>query len=65
MAKMVGEGKLGGVAFESDDLGKEYQGNVFVTPHNAYYTKESLEKMFDIWVQTMASTIAEPINTVN
>lgn len=65
MAKMVGEGKLGGVAFESDDLSKEYQGNVFVTPHNAYYTKESLEKMFDIWVQTMVSTTAEPINTVN
>lgn len=65
MAKMVEEGKLGGVAFESDDLDKEYKGNVFVTPHNAYYTKESLEKMFDIWVQSMISAIDSPINKIN
>ena len=65
MAKMVEEGKLGGVAFESDDLDKEYKGNVFVTPHNAYYTKESLERMFEIWVQTMISTTNEPINKIN
>ena len=45
MAQMVEDGKLGGVAFESDDLSREYKGNVFVTPHNAYYTQESLEKM--------------------
>ena len=44
MAQMVEDGKLGGVAFESDDLSKEYKGNVFVTPHNTYYTQESLEK---------------------
>lgn len=65
MAKMVEEGKLGGVAFESDDLDTKYNGNVFVTPHNAYYTKESLEKMFDIWVQTMLSMTEEPINVVS
>ncbi len=65
MAKMVEEGKLGGVAFESDDLSKEYKGNVFVTPHNAYYTQESLEKMFEIWVQSMISAIDNPINKVN
>ena len=65
MAKMVEEGKLGGVAFEDNDLSKEYKGNVFVTPKNAYYTKESLERMFDIWVQTMISTTSEPINKVN
>lgn len=65
MAKMVEEGKLGGVAFESDDLSKEYKGNVFVTPHNAYYTKESLDKMFEIWVQSMLSAKDAPINRVN
>lgn len=64
MAEMVEQGKLGGVAFESDDLSRQYNGNVFVTPHNAYYTKESLEKMFDIWVQTMVSITENPINTV-
>ena len=65
MAKMVEEGKLGGVAFESDELSKQYDGNVYVTPHNAYYTKESLEKMFNIWVESILSTIDNPINKVN
>lgn len=65
MAKMVGEGQLGGVAFESDDLGKSYDGNVFITPHNAYYTKEALEQMFEIWVKTMLSATGEIINRVN
>ena len=65
MAQMVEEGKLGGVAFESDDLSKVYRGNVFVTPHNAYYTQESLEKMFEIWVQSMLSAVDSPINKVN
>ena len=54
-----------GVAFESDDLSKEYKGNVFATPHNAYYTQESLEKMFEIWVQSMLSATDNPINKVN
>ena len=65
MAKMVEDGKLGGVAFESDDISKQYKGNVFVTPKNAYYTKESLEKMFEIWVQTILSTTDKPINQIN
>jgi phosphoglycerate dehydrogenase-like enzyme len=65
MAELVEAGKLGGVAFESDDLSKEHKGNVFVTPHNAYYTKESLEKMFEIWVNTMISAAETPINRVN
>ena len=65
MAQMVEDGKLGGVAFESDDLSKEYRGNVFVTPYNAYYTQESLEKMFEIWVQSILSVADDPINKVN
>ena len=65
MAKMVGEGQLGGVAFESDDLGKSYDRNVFITPHNAYYTKEALEQMFEIWVKTVLSVTGEIINRVN
>ena len=65
MAQMVEDGKLGGVAFESDDLSKEYRGNVFVTPYNAYYTQESLEKMFEIWVQSILSAADDPINKVN
>lgn len=65
MAKLVAEGKLGGVAFESDNLEKEYTGNVFVTPHNAYYTKEALTQMFEIWVNTILSTTNQIINQVN
>ncbi len=65
MAKMVEEGKLGGVAFESDDLNEKYNGNIFVTPPNAYYTKESLEKMIEIWTQAMISITKEPINRVS
>jgi len=65
MAEMVEEGKLGGVAFESNDLGREYRGNVFVTPPNAYYTKEALEKMFEIWVDTMVAAKDQPRNKVN
>lgn len=65
MAKMVERGELGGVAFESDDLSRKYKGNVFVTPKNAYYTKEALEKMFETWVETMMSTTNEMKNKVN
>lgn len=66
MAKMVEQGKLGGVAFESNDVkSSDYKGNVFVTPPNAYYTKESLGKMFEVWVETMCSTIGKTINIVN
>lgn len=66
MAKMVEEGKLGGVAFESNDLSKKYHGNVFVTPPNAYYTEGSLGKMFNIWTDTMLSAAGEEIiNRVN
>ncbi len=65
MARMVERGELGGVAFESDDPSRKYKGNVFVTPKNAYYTKEALEKMFEIWVETMMSTTNEMKNKVN
>lgn len=62
-------GKLGGVAFESNDpeiLNRQYQGNVFVTPANAYYTKESLAQMFEIWTTTITSVADGSIqNQVN
>lgn len=62
-------GKLGGVAFESNDpevLNRQYQGNIFVTPANAYYTKESLAQMFEIWTSTIASVADGSIqNQVN
>jgi len=62
-------GELGGVAFESDDpefLQHQYKSNIFVTPHNAYYTHEALKRMFEIWTDSICS-IAEgkTINKVN
>lgn len=62
-------GELGGVAFESDDpavLNHSYNGNIFVTPHNAHCTKEALARMFEIWTDSMIA-IAENniINQVN
>lgn len=62
-------GELGGLAFESDDpkvLQREYRSNVFVTPPNAYYTREALGRLFQIWTDTMMSVAkGEVINRVN
>lgn len=62
-------GELGGVAFESDDpeiLHREYKSNIFVTPPNAWYTKEALARMFEIWTKSMISIVDDKnINQVN
>ena len=62
-------GQLGGVAFESDDpeiLHREYQSNIFVTPHNAHCTKEALSRLFEIWTDTIISTSGTGVeNLVN
>lgn len=62
-------GELGGVAFESDDpeiLHREYKSNIFVTPPNAWYTKEALARMFEIWIDSMISIAdGKNINQVN
>lgn len=61
-------GELGGVAFESDDpeiLNRPYKGNIFVTPPNAYYTKEALANLFQIWTETLLSVNTKIINQVN
>jgi lactate dehydrogenase-like 2-hydroxyacid dehydrogenase len=66
LAEKCEKGELGGVAFESDNLNREFTGNVFVTPHNAYYTKESLENMFEIWTNTiLAAGTSSQINIIN
>lgn len=62
-------GELGGVAFESDDpeiLNKDYETNIFVTPHNAHCSKEALKSMFEIWVDSICGIAEEKIiNQVN
>ncbi len=61
--------ELGGVAFESDDpaiLNHQYNGNIFVTPHNAHCTKEALKRMFEIWTNSIVSIANNNIiNQVN
>lgn len=60
------KGELAGVAFESDNVNRDLKSNIFVTPYNAYYTKESLVKMFDIWTDTILSIKSDKsINVVN
>ena len=66
LTSLVAEGKINGAAFEdeSPDLTKR-QGNIFVTPYNAYYTKEALVNMFNIWVDTIIAAASNaPINTI-
>lgn len=62
-------GELGGVAFESDDpeiLHHNYKSNIFVTPCNAYCTKEALARLFAIWAKTICSISEDKIiNQVN
>jgi lactate dehydrogenase-like 2-hydroxyacid dehydrogenase len=66
LAEKCEKGELGGVAFESNDLSHAYKSNVFVTPPNAYYTKEALVKMFEIWTSTIqAAATKTPQNAIN
>jgi lactate dehydrogenase-like 2-hydroxyacid dehydrogenase len=66
------KGLLAGIAFESgkykvtDYSFKSFEGNIYVTPPIAWYTKEALEEDFKIWVDSMISiTKNKPINIVN
>lgn len=44
----------------------DFDGNVFVTPSNNWYTKETLDKKMQIWVESIISVIkGKPINVVN
>lgn len=65
LAEKCEAGELGGVAFESDNLDRSFKSNVFVTPHNAYYTREALVDMFEIWTNTILVAGDKPINIVN
>lgn len=44
----------------------DYEGNVFVTPSNNWYTKETLDEKMKVWIETIISVIkGKPINLVN
>lgn len=59
--------EISGIGFESDSKKiTDYKGNVMVTPHIAWYTKESFDEDFRIWADCVISIIDnKPINVVN
>lgn len=59
--------KLYGCALEDDNKTiTDYEGNVFVMPHNNWYTKETLDEKMKVWIETIISVIkGKPINIVN
>jgi len=64
---LVKNNKLYGCALEDDNKTTiDYEGNVFVMPHNNWYTKETLDEKMKIWIETIISVIkGKPINLVN
>ena len=63
----VKRGKLGGVALELDKKTIfDYEGNVWITPPIAWFTKEAFEEDMRIWVETVKSIVkGKAINVVN
>jgi len=68
LLKKVKSKKLYGCAFEDDEktVMKKFEGNVFVMLPNNWYTKETIDKKMEIWVDNIISVIkGKPINLVN
>lgn len=68
MVEKAEQGKIG-YAFEFYDNEsvdkREYKGNVMVTPSYAWYTKEALARLLDIWCDNMKNlAINQPSNLV-
>lgn len=59
--------KIYGFAFETkNNIIADYKGNVFVTPKNNWYTKETVDAQIKEWVDCIISVIqGEPKNVVN
>ena len=66
-AARVAEGKLAGIALDNDELTmSDYPGNIFITPHVAWFTKEAMAEDMRIWTESIVAAAKEkPINTVN
>lgn len=67
LLKKVKTKKLYGCSFESDDKTVlDYEGNVFITRKNNWYTKETIDKKMVIWIDNIISIIkGKPNNLVN
>jgi D-3-phosphoglycerate dehydrogenase / 2-oxoglutarate reductase len=65
--KKLQNNQISGIGFESNSKKiTDYKGNVMVTPHIAWYTKESFDEDFRIWAECVISIVDnKPINVVN
>jgi len=63
----VKDESIGGIGLDEDKVEmKDYGCNVMITPHIAWYTKESFEEDYRIWVECIISVVENnPINGVN
>lgn len=63
----VANKELYGCAFEEDKKSpRDLNGNVFTTLHNNWYTKETVDKKMEIWINNIIRAIKnKPINLVN
>ena len=63
----VKDESIGGIALDEDKVKvKDYGCNVMITPHIAWYTKESFEEDYRIWVECILSVVDNsPINVAN
>lgn len=65
--EQVNKGKLAGVALEQKEKTvNDFQGNIWVTPPIAWFTKEAHEEDLRIWAECIKSVVkGNPINVVN
>lgn len=63
----VKEGSLAGIGLDEDRVEiKDYGCNVMITPHIAWFTKESFEEDYRLWVECIISVIDnKPMNIAN
>jgi len=63
----VANHKLFGCAFQEDEKPlSEFKGNVFTTPRNNWYTKETVDEKMKIWIDNIIGAIKnKPIHLVN
>ena len=67
LLEMVKNNELYGYAFEEDNSSMlKYRGNVFVTSSYAWYTKEAMDKLIEIWLESVLGVVNKKIiNCVN
>lgn len=67
IAKKVKNGKLAGLAMESEKRKMmDYEGNIYITPPIAWFTKESFENNINSWIGNITSQVHNtPKNIVN